>query len=68
MKSGWQGICSLRCNRRTFIQAGAGALTLLSLPARPAAAQAMQYGFLKPYAAAFSRQMDAGVSGSASCP
>ena len=58
MKSGWQGICSFRCNRRTFIQAGAGALALLSLPARPADAQAIQYGFLKPYPAAFSRQLD----------
>ena len=61
MQSGWQGLCSYRCNRRSFIQAGAGALALLSLPARPAHAQAMQYGFVAPHPAAFSRQMDKGL-------
>ena len=67
-KSGWQGLCSSRCNRRTFIQAGAGALALLSLPIRPVRAQAMQYGFLKPHPAAFSRQLDAGVVQCQLCP
>src|SRR5659263_3770 len=68
MKFGWQGLCSSSCNRRTFIQAGAGALALLSLPTPPAHAQAMQYGFLTPHPAAFSRQMDQGLVQCQLCP
>jgi pyruvate formate lyase activating enzyme len=68
MKSGWLGLCSWRCSRRTFVQAGTGALALLSLPARPAHGQAMQYGYLKPHPAAFSRQMDRGLVQCLLCP
>ena len=68
MKSGWQGLCDSRCSRRAFVQAGAGALALLSLPARPARAQAMQYGLINPHPASFYREMDQGLVQCQLCP
>ncbi|MFZ5449587.1 MAG: AmmeMemoRadiSam system radical SAM enzyme [Thermodesulfobacteriota bacterium] len=70
MKPGLQSLCDYRCSRRDFIQVGAGALALLSLPAwpAPASAQAMQYGFMKPHPAAFSRQLDQGLVQCQLCP
>ena len=70
MKPEWQSFCSWRCNRRNFLQAGAGALALLSLPAwpTPARAQAVQYGFIKPQPAAFYRRLDKGLVQCGLCP
>jgi pyruvate formate lyase activating enzyme len=70
MNPGLQSLCSFRCSRRTFIQAGAGALALLSLPAWlvPARAQVVQYGFIKPHPAAFARQLDKSIVQCQLCP
>jgi pyruvate formate lyase activating enzyme len=70
MHPGLQSLCSLRCSRRSFIQAGAGALALLALPAwpAPARAQAMQYGFIQPHPAAFARPLDKGIVQCQLCP
>jgi pyruvate formate lyase activating enzyme len=71
MKSGLQGLCDWRCNRRAFIQSSAGALALLALPAWPGPAQAQvvaQYGYMKPHPAAFYRQLDKGMVRCQLCP
>jgi pyruvate formate lyase activating enzyme len=59
MRTPFQGLCSWCLNRRTFIRAGAGALTLLALPWRPprARAQEISHGYLNPRPAAFFRQL-----------
>ena len=68
--NGLQGLCDWRCSRRTFIQSSAGALALLTLPVRPAPAQAqeIQYGFLKPHPAAFYRRLEKGLVQCQLCP
>ncbi|MEJ2672993.1 MAG: AmmeMemoRadiSam system radical SAM enzyme [Deltaproteobacteria bacterium] len=70
MKSGLQGLGDFKCSRRNFILTSAGALALLSLPPCPvpARAQVLQYGFLKPYPAAFFRPLDQGVVQCRLCP
>jgi pyruvate formate lyase activating enzyme len=68
MKSGWQSLCDYRCSRRTLVKAGAGALALLALPARPARAQAVQYGFMAPHPAAFYNPLDQGLIQCQLCP
>ena len=70
MNPGLQSLCSYRCSRRSFIQAGAGALALLSLPAWlvPARAQFVQYGFIKQHPAAFWRQLEKGLVQCQLCP
>jgi pyruvate formate lyase activating enzyme len=70
MKPGLQSLCEWRCSRRNFIQAGAGALALWSLPAWPGAvrAQGVQSGFLQPHPAAFWRPLDRGLVQCQLCP
>jgi pyruvate formate lyase activating enzyme len=64
-----QGLCGWQCSRRRFIQAGASALALLTvpLPARAASVEA-RLGFIRPHPAQFHRPLEGGLVQCQLCP
>ncbi|MBM4274170.1 MAG: AmmeMemoRadiSam system radical SAM enzyme [Deltaproteobacteria bacterium] len=64
-----RSLCGWRCSRRRFIQAGASALTLLSLPvAAGAASGESRHGFIRPHPAQYYRKLDGGLVECQLCP
>jgi pyruvate formate lyase activating enzyme len=68
--TGWRGLGSFRCSRRTFVTGSAGALALLALPSlpAPASAQLMEYGFLRPHPARFVKSLPDNLVQCQLCP
>lgn len=63
-----QSLCGWQCRRRTFIQTGAAALALLSLPVSARAAAVARHGFIRTHPAAFYRQLEGGLVECQLCP